>query len=42
MSRVERLKKDDFYDEAKPQNRPSTKSKGDSGALYVENTDVPP
>jgi hypothetical protein len=37
MSRYERLNQDDFYDLAKPENRPHSKAEAGNGSLYVEN-----
>jgi len=42
MKRVERLAQTDFYDQANPKNRPSTRAGEDKGALYVENFDLDP
>lgn len=41
MSRHDRLNQDDYYDLAKPENRPSTKAEMSEGALYKENWDMP-
>jgi hypothetical protein len=40
-SRHERLFQEDYYDSAKPENRPSTKADMDENALYIENFDIP-
>jgi hypothetical protein len=40
MKRHERLEQDDLFEQAKPQNRPSTKADLGGGALYVENFDL--
>ena len=41
MVRHERLSQNDYFDTAKPENRPSTKADLGDGALYVENFDIP-
>lgn len=42
MKRCERLGQTDFYDQAIPKNRPSTRAGEGQGALYVENFDLDP
>jgi hypothetical protein len=40
-TRHERLSQEDYYDSAKPENRPSTKADMNENALYIENFDIP-
>jgi hypothetical protein len=40
MNRYDRLNQNDYFDLAKPENRPSTKTSLNDGALYVENFDI--
>ena len=40
--RNERLEQEDYYDQAVPENRPSTKSEPEGSALYVEKFDLLP
>lgn len=40
MSRYERLIQDDYYDQAKPENRPSTKADMNENPMYIENFEI--
>ena len=42
IQRQERLERDDFYDVATPENRPSTKAAGGGSSLYDEKIDMAP